>query len=1534
MKYKYKKGQLFGKSLKVSKSVMNKIYNCTLTLEEYVTFNLIDKIPITCIKKEDRDIVEKFGIDKCRDLDWDLINREDGVINVRNMIMSIDSKTEDINLALYELVKDIIRPNDYSSRMKKEYSGRLIDISPFTNNRYMFNLVYNFNNGSVNLNSIILNWDFFKDKDLSFCLSHDNNSLNINQGDLESFMNKYGILVNLAIKYDDVNLFLNSIKSFQNEEEKNAYIKSFTDALLEKSKKDPDVNLSNEEYREIFKYSSFEDHLKNICRYNYNTILNELNDLPEDYVYNMPIPLSNFFNSNVLSFVKEYGLKNVVDFDNECGHFFTNNDCEMLKLMYDMYLHYAGNEHDPSRSIYTKKTDDDYDYNRLYTKDEFYEAMKRMIIYGPSDWDYRDKAPDYRSMIGEFRVRNKELFISDDAPEELKQLFYTKSIPIDLLVKHPEYIEFLRDKDLSSCLIGKSIQILENQDFINIYKFLSSKTDFDGVMNFIIEYSDVLNIVFDRKYYNIYDNLRFSINDDISNIQDKVDDFFRRLIIEHGIVYPKKIPEHFKKKYPTMFLTDDAPKDLQDAFYSRKIDGAFIVNNPSYLDIIKKVDLELLYKYMPVTYLDEFTKKRCNIVTYIKDLFGLEDGFDTLLLYGKYIEKTYEYNSLKSLVFNSNFSKDDFLDSLDKCIYQAIIDGKLMYDETMPSHFKNNYPTLFLDQNIDNEIKNKFYNRKFTVDDFINNPILLDIFGTTNIICGLSEIYAWAIPVFSDSSNNKALNYKRLKLVGELIKIQDYRLEKVFKDFILNNVNNIDIEKIECISEVLRRLSLSNSTEISNFSEELAIQILNTDNPLESLQKIEDMFIRNNIPVVGKIYSCFEILHPNFQGFNFDNSMVSPVLNSASMTRKKIVVFSDLIKCAFGSNNLSVNEYIRNIEVGSGLFEKIRSGEIEFQDLSLNEQEELITFSKHLATLYNNTRKSITQNDSFIPTGDVINDIMTLSSKLSTDGSLDYNLGDRVIRMFCGFAGIDTVEQAKHYIDSKVESADLKNRTASQSELELKYGDFVKGIGDIKYLRNILQNGSVAKEYLGASSSSDATPLDTDLSMIISDEGTIRDRINSTAAYNYGPIYFVLKNNDRFITTRTNGETLNTKRDMTKMEVFYTGVLGDGHYGMRTGFASSEIDYIVMENYDSRVGLEIAMNGFYIPVANMEGKIVFTPDDYDKIRSKMNGLSYYGINEYIVDESKSRNNFEISSIISQMNDNMALTEKKSKLVWTVINNASNELGLVLKNKIDLNNGSLVLFNTGSTGRFTNLPGDGDFDYTMQVDKSLYSSQEGMSNLRKSIIKHLANGKDIKYDIVNGDIRELKTTVFDEEGNEHEVEVDITFTVKTDKVEYASDVCVSDRLNNIKDSYDRNIVKANIILAKQLLKGVGAYKPARKYPDQGGLGGIGVENWILQNGGTLYSAAKSFLDVANECTNFEEFKNKYSLPNFGINHMAVKRDSYPHDNYIDNMNEIGYEKIKNALRIYLEKCEAYSDNPVLETIESVSYSNTEDSYGMI
>lgn len=847
--------------------------------------------------------------------------------------------------------------------------------------------------------------------------------------------------------------------------------------------------------------------------------------------------------------------------------------------------------------------------------------------------------------------------------------------------------------------------------------------------------------------------------------------------------------------------------------------------------------------------------------------------------------------------FNFNVLKNDLTDSQVQCIS---IFGKLT------GNIKNDFT--------------QYISSRFS--DIDKNGILLSSLYSSKMFDLVLNLLLFDYQIIKTD-----LSKKQLQVLKMYSSISSFKLRNKFESYVIEH-SELNIGQISDVAGIFDKISKSNSLEIKKLEGEIVDALLQLDDPIGKFNQIEDIFLKNNLPTVGKVYKVFEIMHPDFNGFNFSNDKVSPDLKSKSNNGREIIVFADLIKSFMGSNNRSMINYLNSLELGNKLFIEVSESRLSYEQLSNEQIEVLQEFVSHLNTLYNNTKKG-KNGDNKELTGNIIDDIRFLKTLFSMDGKLEYDLPDRIIKMYCHFAGIDTLEQAKQYIKRKVQEADSRGRMYAESVFTLEEGDFVKGIGGIEYLGNILQNGSNSKEYLGSSSGSDATPLDTDLCIVL-ENGTINQCIYNTVTDRYGPIYFVLKNRDnRFTITRRSPkekiQSIDTKLDLTKLEAFYTGVIGNGeHYGIRTGFASSEIDYIVVNSYDDRIGLEIAMNGFYIPVVDRQGKLVFSTDEYDKLRSKMNGLSYYGMGEFILDSSISSMTSELEGIVKGISDNRNETHKKAYLIDSCIRLGLGNMGLSLTHKIDLLPNSAVLFNTGSTGRYTNLPGDGDFDLMMQVDNVIYDNPSKMNELRNNIIIALGgNPSDVL--VVGNDIREFKTIVTDSDGKEYPVEIDITFTHKTDKTEYASDVCVSDRLNNISSDEDCNLVKANVILAKKLLKELGAYKPSRKDKTQGGMGGIGVENWILQNGGTLYSAAKSFLECADKCSSFDEFVSKYKLYNFGINHMADKRGFYPHDNYIENMNGTGYEKMKQGLKKYIELCEKGISNPCEETINQISNS---------
>lgn len=937
--------------------------------------------------------------------------------------------------------------------------------------------------------------------------------------------------------------------------------------------------------------------------------------------------------------------------------------------------------------------------------------------------------------------------------------------------------------------------------------------------------------------------------------------------------------------------------------------------------IIKSCKDELLFET-----LEKYTNKQ-------ELLYKISKDVDIELL----IDFTKKYNLN---IYNEDFAKKffqndkyfeflphEFLDLLKYYIgnNNEMFFNKLKESENIEELLLNSYAQIDIDKliifakekNID-LCQNRFLEKYSSKDKIFallteKNCDLISIYKGKNIELFFSKLslsnnkieilFTNQLSIDEDNVLNKAItsNYfdeKEKNLIKEVIKINDKKIKEVLKSYIKNNYTEIPENRISVISELLNRIEISNSIEILNFRSELANQLLNTDNPIENLTRIENIFIKNNLPTVGKLYSVFEVLHPNFDKFNFDEtSKISPVLKSKSKLGKKITIFADLLKASLGSNNRSLKEYIKSLEVGNKIYTLVINNKLNINELDIVNKQILENYANHLITLYNNTLEG--KKEPFSISNSLDDNIITLK-----EAFLDTkDLPNKIVKMFCYFAGFETLDSLKQYMDTKIKLRENKNRNASKEKIILERGDLIKGIGKIEYLQNILQNGSVSKEYLGAYSSSDATPLDTDVSKITNVKETLSDTIKSTSSKDYGPIWLVLKNDGRFKTTRSNEISENNLQyDNQNYELFYTGKTGEDHYGIRTGFASSDIDYIVSEYNDPRINLEIAINGFYIPVYNLQNELIFTITDYENLRSKMAGR-YYDINTYNFSPNLITN--ETLTIANNLQSNYENTSLEQQNILNSIKEAIKPLNLTLKDYSDgdLTEGSVELINTGSTGRGTNLLNDSDHDFIMKLDKNILLDPIKLQKLKETIINSF---ESIEYKTLTsqGDFRFTGVKV---KGIENPIKLDITFMQKTNKINYSTDSAIKDRLNIIKenDHEKYNLVIANILLAKQMLKNAKVYKSKRSNEQQGGLGGVGVENWILNNGGSLVDAAKSFLDASNG-KNFAEFKETYYIWDFGENYMSAssERTNYLHDNFVNNMSEEGYDKMKECLKNYL------------------------------
>ncbi len=743
--------------------------------------------------------------------------------------------------------------------------------------------------------------------------------------------------------------------------------------------------------------------------------------------------------------------------------------------------------------------------------------------------------------------------------------------------------------------------------------------------------------------------------------------------------------------------------------------------------------------------------------------------------------------------------------------------------------------------------------------------------------------------------------------------------------FLLSNLDMVvslastSPEKIDVYIEIFYKIYDSPSQEIQRLKSQLLSQLLQSENPVEDYQKIENIFIKNNIPTVGKVFNVFEVLYDRerLSGvIKAGANRMSPVLAHASSRRRYYTIYQDLLSVHIESGNRSLKEYVEVLQSGSDVLDRYEHSGL--KSLSSREQEQLRYFAGKLETLLVksalDTAEGAFQMANVTDLGERIRHIRE-GLKVAEGQTVLERVGDMYLRP----AGIKNLGEILEKMREAKKGADERGRAmvaealrksgGEKALLEIKEGDLLKGV-EARYISNILQNGSVAKEFLGADSGSDSTPLDTDLSLVIANdiEKGNASAIGNSIANGYGSLLFVLKDHGRFQRTEPGSDA---KPEEGKRELFKTGVVGERHYGIRTGFATTEIDFIIAKDHitgDSRAKekmfFEIAQNGFYMPVTDVSGKVIFTPEMYDGYRKSFAGLEKFDAPalDYHSTTSSERSYGVVTEIAAALPKDIEQVKGITKMIRGEIEQTLGGLGVSLRPEFDTSILGAELLDTGSTGRHTNTPGDFDFDFSLKLDAKDFPRAAELAQAIKGVMTF---AKDDSHQ-ENGGYYQLRVKGVTSIGGqqlEKPLDIDIGFASKSDLSVYGSHDAIRDKLNYIKshggqEAYEQTI--ANVVLTKQILKQGHAYKKL----EDGGFGGVGVENWILANGGNMEEAFKSFRNAAYENGQrlpYEKFKEKYRILDPGVN---IKFSS--HDNFIDVLKPNGYEAILNAIENYLNQ----------------------------
>lgn len=363
---------------------------------------------------------------------------------------------------------------------------------------------------------------------------------------------------------------------------------------------------------------------------------------------------------------------------------------------------YIKNENQNTEDFISKMDEDNYE-----------QQMNQFIYNMLSKNNSRDF--DIRILPPSFRNEHPDLYLDENAPKELQDSFYGKKyfgssctlLGTKDIHEHPEWIPYLMKVDLKRCLDSQMVNVYASKGQVKAGYAYSQRTNIYEALELVFSKEETLDFI--AKYGHCINNSTFDIDVSINKEEQYkrlVDNIYVSIKNRQLIHNKNNMPIEFIEQYPDIFLDDNAPEELQNLFYQRKINPEIIQDHPEWKEFLQGKDISAVCDY--------------NLNAFVKKCMQL--GFDN----NKIFELFDKYGSyLASCKINIDNLNNNNIGELDNVIKQQIVDAlivqRVKYNESAREIIGQEHPELFLDENAPEELKEVFYNYTY------NTPLTFEL---------------------------------------------------------------------------------------------------------------------------------------------------------------------------------------------------------------------------------------------------------------------------------------------------------------------------------------------------------------------------------------------------------------------------------------------------------------------------------------------------------------------------------------------------------------------------------------------------------------------------------------------------------------------------------------------------------------------------------------------------------------------------------------------------------------------------------------
>lgn len=760
-----------------------------------------------------------------------------------------------------------------------------------------------------------------------------------------------------------------------------------------------------------------------------------------------------------------------------------------------------------------------------------------------------------------------------------------------------------------------------------------------------------------------------------------------------------------------------------------------------------------------------------------------------------------------------------------------------------------------------------------------------------------------------------------------LKKICDSSYSRDDKENIISKITNLPITIAKKYEKVLEAFDKSISFDIQVVKDVLIMDVLEADNPEEIVKKVDAIFLESNLPIISKIFQVFKYV---YHGDKLESRLKddsSPYLKSCKTYEKKLeVIYRDLMNIMIKSGESSLKEFIQDIITCKQVLFDFENG----KTLGNTWNRQVLSLMKKMASVNNMINTHWVKNTEILEHSWEIDDKTLKTYYNNLRKSLLIREDDSIYTFFLNlykkiwYSSLEDIiiDMDKSQRHAHEDWISMVNAIQNWEIFKESYDYFLKWI-NIESFWEILNRGVTSTEYLwwwdwsNDKISSNATPFDTDGVIV-----NWKNIFDVAKSHWYGNLAIIINTNKPWI---YNTDTWLYWYNPNMYEIFKNHGKDSDYHWIRTGISSTEFDAIIYKSKDidlwqlQKIKYLIAKNWFYLPIFDLDKNLLFTVDEYHKLRqwfSFSDKFQWYDAEQkdwiYIsTDQDDSINQWDekFNSFIQRQKiwDNLDEKINNRDLAKNIFDQIKNILESELWIQCNQKKNLLwtEFYDSGSTWRWTEIPSnDIDLDFTLLLNSEDY---ERLETIKKTIHEKIWTTESNDHVTVDWNwlqIKSVKNDLWKEYGYKEWIHFDLLILKKTKSYLYPSNISMKDRLQKIEKLYGKDtsdFVKENIVIMKKLLKSQWTYKNTEWW-----MWWIGVENWIMQHHWNFIEALETFEKVAylweyeewKSKISFEEFKNSYSIRDSWQNFK-----DWNNDNYIYKMDESWYNWILNIIKKY-------------------------------